>query len=83
MHNLIKKILFFIFLSLYFSKAFGEIVNKIEIFENERISNETIKMFADVSIEQDLNQNEINKILKNLYDSNFFDDVEISLKKMF
>ena len=81
MHNLIKKILFFIFLSLYFSKAFGEIVNKIEIFGNERISNETIKMFADVSIEQDLNQNEINKILKNLYDSNFFDDVEISFKK--
>ena len=81
MHNLIKKILFFIFLSLYFSKAFGEIVNKIEIFGNERISNETIKMFADVSIEKDLNQNEINKILKNLYDSNFFDDVEISFKK--
>lgn len=80
MHNLIKKILFFIFFFLFFSKAFGDIVNKLEIFGNERISNETIKMFSDVTIQQDLNQNDINRILKSLYDTNFFDNVEVSFK---
>ena len=37
-------------------------------------------MFSDVTIQQNLNQNDINRILKSLYDTNFFDNVEVSFK---
>ena len=80
MNSLIKKTAFFFFFFLFFSKVLGEIVNKIEIVGNERISSETITMFSDVKIQQTLDQNEINKILKSLYDTNFFDNVEVSFK---
>jgi outer membrane protein insertion porin family len=80
MDNLLKKTIFFLFFFLFFSKVLGEIVNKIEITGNERISSETIIMFSDVKTQQDLNQNEINKILKNLYETNFFKNIEVSFK---
>jgi outer membrane protein insertion porin family len=80
MCNSIKKTVFIFLLFFFFSKAYSEIVNKIEIFGNERISSETIKMFSDVTTQQNLNQNEINKILKRLYDTNFFKDVQVSFK---
>ena len=80
MNKLTKKTLFFFIFFLIYSKAFSEIVNKIEIFGNKRISAETITMFSDVKIQQNLNQNEVNNILKSLYDTNFFSNVEVSFK---
>ena len=55
-------------------------VKKIEILGNERISSETIKLFSQVSIDDNLNKNDLNKILKNLYETNFFDDVTVKLE---
>ena len=71
--------MFFIFTSL--TKA--EIVNKLEISGNERVSKETIKVYGDFNINQDLNRQDLNKILKNLYSTNFFEDVKIRLEKIF
>ena len=42
------KILFFIF---FFNSSFAEIVNKIEIYGNKRISNETILVLSDIKQE--------------------------------
>ncbi|MBD1173358.1 outer membrane protein assembly factor BamA, partial [Pelagibacterales bacterium SAG-MED03] len=61
----------------YFSVAKSEIVKSIEINGNERIPDETINMFSNVKKNQDLNENEINQILLDLYQTNFFKDVEI------
>ena len=36
-------------------------------------------MFADINNDQDLTNDDLNKILKNLYDSNFFENVEVSI----
>ena len=71
-------ILIFLFSFNLILKA--EIVNKIKIEGNNRISSETIKMFSGVSINDDLSDNDLNKILKNLYDSNFFELVSVKVE---
>ena len=80
MLNSLFKILLINFILFYFyipsSKA--DILKKIEIKGNERITYETIGMFVNVSIGQDLKVEDINEILKNLYDTNFFKDVKIN-----
>ena len=52
-------------------------VNNIEVTGNERISDETVIMFSEISLNDDLNKNDINLILKRLFDSNFFEDVSV------
>ena len=61
---------FYIF--FFYSTAVSEIVDKIEILGNERIPNETIIMFSDVKIGDNLNNTDLNNILKDLYKTNFF-----------
>ena len=64
-------------LTLFSSIVVGEIVNEIKIIGNERIPDETILMFSDLKIGDDLNNQDLNKILNNLYETNFFDNVSI------
>ena len=69
-------ILFF----LLFFPASSEVIKKINISGNERISNETILMFSNVNIEDNLGNDQINEILKNLYNTNFFEDVSVKFE---
>ena len=62
--------LIFLF-SINCSYLFAEIIKKVEINGNDRISNETIKLFANVDINDDLNKSDLNNILKNIYETNF------------
>ena len=78
LNNIYKIILsFFIFSLLFINQTIGAIVNKIEINGNERIPAETIIMFSSVSLNDELNSDSLNKILKNIYDSNFFKNVNV------
>ena len=59
------------FLLVYFltsAVAFSEVIRKIE-------------MFSSVSLNDDLNLTDLNDILKNLYETNFFEDVNVELNK--
>ena len=60
--------------------VFSEIVKQIEINGNERVSDETIIMFSKISINDDLKSKDLNNIIKNIFKSNFFNDVFISFK---
>ena len=73
-------VLFFFFLMSSYTFLKAEIVSKIIIEGNDRISPETIKMFSGVSENDDLSESDLNSILKNLYDSNFFELVTIKLE---
>ena len=77
-HFKLLLISFLFYLSL--TPLFAEVVEKIEIQGNERISKETILLFSKTNIKDDLNSNDINEILKSLYDSNFFQDVSVEFK---
>ncbi len=68
-------VIFFIFLTSTNAASIKNII----VQGNERISDQTIKMFADIEIDQDLNNENINNIIKKLYDTNFFKDISISL----
>ena len=63
------------------SQSLSEIVNKIVVTGNERISEKTIKLFSEVSLNDNLNVNNLNDILKNLYKTNFFKDVSIKFNE--
>ncbi len=73
-----KLVIFFIFM-LCSSYSFAEIVKKIEIEGNERVNSETIKIFGGVKLNDNLNTDDLNKVLKKLYETNFFENVNITL----
>ena len=78
MNKFLKLLLSYIFYILFFySAALSEIVDKIEISGNERIPDETIIMFSNVKIGDDLSNTDLNNILKNLYETNFFKNISI------
>ena len=70
--------LFIFILSMNNLKA--ETVNKIIVEGNNRVSPETIIMFSGVSINDDLSENNLNQVLKQLYGSNFFELVSVKIE---
>ena len=60
-----------------FSIVNSEILQKIEIAGNDRVNSETIKLFANIKLGEELSDERLNKILKDLYDTNFFKDIDI------
>ncbi len=76
-----KKISLIILLFTFFITALNaEIVSKIEINGNQRISDETIKIYGKINIGKDISENEINGILNNLYSTDFFENIDINIK---
>ncbi len=71
----------YILLIFFFSlEAKSEILKDIKIEGNQRIPDETIKMFGNIKIQDNVNLNEIDRILNNIYNSNFFEDVKVALE---
>ena len=69
-----------IFILLFTSSLNAETISKIIIDGNNRISEETIKVYGEIEINKNYSEQDINQILKNLYSTNFFKNVDISLK---
>ena len=82
MTNFFFKILslFIIFFSITNSSNSDEKINEIVISGNNRITYETIKMFAGLSEIQIINERSINEITKNLYETSYFENIEIDFK---
>ena len=76
------KFIFKIFIVFFFLTVSpqSQEFNNISINGNVRISNETILVFSDLPSEKFLNENSINIILKNLYNSGFFKDVVVKIE---
>jgi outer membrane protein insertion porin family len=71
-----------IYTTLFFLLSFNlfaETINKLQVNGNDRISKETIRVYGDIIFGKNYSATEINAVLKNLYDTNFFEDVKISL----
>ena len=69
----------FLFLSLN-TFAYSTIVKNFIIEGNDRISDQTIVMFSEVSLNQNLNDNDLNEIIKKLYKTNYFKNISTSFK---
>ena len=70
----------FIFLMLLSSKAISNTIDKIEITGNDRITDETIRLFISVSKNDEINNIELNNILNDLYETNFFKNIVVNFK---
>ena len=57
----------------------AEIIEDIQVDGNKRIPYETILMFSKTNLGDDINENELNNVLKNLYNTNFFKNVSVSV----
>ena len=69
---------------IFFNNIFLKIIlqqkkSQILSIGNNRISNETIIVFSDYKNNIEINERNINNILKNLYDTNFFKDVSLKI----
>ena len=78
-----KKIsfLFFLFLLYFPSSSNSEIIKNIKVEGNVRISSETISVFSQVSINDNLDSLEINNVLKKIYSTGYFESVNVVFKE--
>ena len=76
------KIIFYFFLLFIFltKLSLATVINKIEIVGNKRISTESIIVFGDIKLNTDINDNQLDQILKKLYETDFFEKINLSIK---
>ena len=78
----IKKIFFSIlfFFLIFINISYSDIVEKVEVTGNERISNETIIIFGDVVVGKNYETSDINSLIKKLYETSFFSYISAEIK---
>jgi len=78
----LKRLIFLfsiIFFTIY-SASFAETIKEIQVKGNERVSEKSIEMFSNVKIGDKVDKDDLNNILKNIYDSNFFKNVKVNFE---
>ncbi len=75
-----KLLIFIILFTLKLSLVSSEIINEIIVEGNNRVSEKTIINFSDIKKGDDPTKKILNSSLKKLYDSNFFETVELKLE---
>ena len=82
MGNFIKIICALVFSILFFSpNAFPEMVNKVKVVGNERIALESIIVFGDIKMGENYEVQDVNLLIKKLYETNFFSDVKVNFEQ--
>jgi outer membrane protein insertion porin family len=72
------KFIFLIFFILITSNLKAEIIKNFIVEGNERISADTIRVYSGIELNKSYDQDSINNALKELYSTNFFEDIQIS-----
>jgi outer membrane protein insertion porin family len=65
---------------LFTATSHAEIVKNLNVIGNERINIETIKVYGNISINKNYDPVDLDKVLKSLYSTEFFEDVSLDLK---
>ena len=68
--------LFFIFYNVY---SYSEVVNKVDVQGNDRISSETIMIFGDIVIGNNYEESDVSLLIKKLYETRFFSNISAEL----
>ena len=77
----LKKIIFLILLQLFiFQNLRSETISNFIISGNERVADETVIMFSNLKVGDKINNNTLNEALKELYYTNYFKNVELSIQ---
>jgi len=78
MINFLIKIIFIY--CFFLSSLYAEIIKKFEISGNKRISDETIIIFSEVNLNENVSKQKLDRIIKNLYKTNFFSDINLTFE---
>ena len=74
---------YFLFFLIFFMKITfvnSEIIKSISVNGNDRIADETVIIFSKVNIGDELIINDLNEIIINLYNTDFFENISVNLK---
>ncbi len=74
---LIKITLFFL---ISIAVCFASPIKEIDIKGNQRISSETIKLLGNIKINTQYNKNDLDILIKKLYETQFFKNVSLNIK---
>jgi len=58
--------------------AYSEIIKKIDVHGNERLANETIILFSELNVNENIDTGDLNVALKKLFETDYFKDVKIN-----
>ena len=72
-----KSLIILLFISI---PSQSEVIKEIKVTGNKRVSTETVKIFSEVKLNSDLNRNELNNVIKNLYSTQYFKDVSVNVE---
>ena len=76
------KLITILFLIVSFTLSVkAEVVKEIIVNNNDRISLNTIKTYGSIEIGANYTSDDLNNVLKNLYETNFFKDVSLKIQK--
>ncbi len=82
MINIIMKyiISFIIIFYSLLTPLHAKVINNLIVKGNDRISSQTIKVFSGFNAGDNINQNNLNDIIKELYNTNFFKEVSVEIE---
>ena len=81
MKNFIQIFIITIFFSIFFNvSSNSEVVKKIKVEGNQRISLESIVIFGDIIIDKNYQSSDVTQLIKKLYETNFFSNISINLE---
>tara|TARA_B100001248_G_scaffold260357_1_gene248362 strand:+ start:1522 stop:3750 length:2229 start_codon:yes stop_codon:yes gene_type:complete len=75
-----RLVIIFFLIFIKFSVSQAEIVKQIIIEGNNRVTDETIKIYGDIEINKNYSEKDINNVIQKIYSTDFFDNVEAELK---
>ena len=77
--QMLRLLLIFFLILLKTTHVSAEIISDLRVEGNNRVSNETIYIFSKIKKGDDVSNTDLNDALKRLYETNFFEDVKLSL----
>ncbi len=65
---------------IFLSTSFAEVIKKLEITGNKRITSQSISVLGGISLNEEYNDSKLNSVLKKLYNTNFFSNINLSIE---
>ena len=80
MFRTLFKINLFLFFIFFSAISFADIIKNINVNGNQRISKESIIVFGNIKTNTNYSESDLNSVLKDLYQTNFFSEVKLDIK---
>ena len=74
-----KFLLSIVLICLLFNSANADLINDIKLENNKRVSKESIIAFGNIKLGKDYSETELNQILVDLYETNFFLNIKLEI----